>query len=72
MTLGSRCHPWAYQPLKHFDNGNLRVVGLYKLSSFAFSILDSYFFLQGLCSWITSQSDVFLHGQVIYKLILIN
>lgn len=30
---GSACHPLAYQPLKHLDNGNLRVVGLYKLSS---------------------------------------
>lgn len=61
--IGSICHPWAYQPLKHFDNRKLRVAGLYKLSSFAFSFLDSCLFLQGLCSWITSPNDVFFHSQ---------
>lgn len=55
---GSICPLWAYQPLKHFDNGKLRTARLYKLSSFAFSFLDSCLFLEGL--WITSQNDCFV------------
>lgn len=54
MGEGTVSHPWADQTLKHFDNGNLRVARLYKLSFFAFSFLDSRLLLQGLCSWITS------------------
>ena len=55
---GSICLPWAFQPLKHVDNGKLRIEGLCKLSSFAFSFLDFCLFLQGL--WITSQNDCFV------------
>lgn len=35
---GTVSHPWADQPLKHFDNGNLRVARLYKLSFFCLFI----------------------------------
>lgn len=41
----SHGHLWADQPLKHFNNGNLKVAGLYKLSPFAFLFLDSCLFL---------------------------
>lgn len=41
MGEGTTSYLWADQPLKHSDNGNLRVAGLYKLSFFAFSFLDS-------------------------------
>ena len=55
---GSICPPRAYQPLKHFDTWKLRIARLHKLSSFAFSFLDSCLFLEGL--WITSQNDCFV------------
>ena len=59
QEVGSICPPWVYQSLKHFDNGKLRIAGLYKLSSsFAFSFFDSCLFYQGL--WITSQNDCFV------------
>lgn len=75
---GSLHHLWADQPLKHFNDGKLRLAWLYKLSSFAFSFLDSCLFtlharpvfLDNISKWWVF--FFFLQSQVLRKFMLIN
>lgn len=74
---GSLHHLWADQPLKHFNDGKLRVADCinFLLLLFHSLIPVSSLFMQGLCSWITSQNDgffFFLQSQVLRKFMLIN